>query len=159
MSSTGKTPNYALSQWASGDMLTHGDVNTDNAILDAALKSLADSVSDVGTQLIARSFCRMLTGTYTGTGVFGQGSENTLTFSVQPKLVVIMKADEGYNGHGMNIIVAWGLSTVPRIWLTGDSYTTVKTAYSGNTMTWYNQANEQRQMNVSGTTYAYVAFA
>lgn len=159
MGSSSKTGNYALSQWAAEDTLTHSDVNADNALVDAALKSLSDGISALPAALVGQRFCRVMTGTYTGTGVFGSSGKNSLTFPVTPKLVMILNAQHGFCGIGDCFSALWGLSTAPRLWIDGGQYTNQVAAYSGNTMTWYENSYASRQLNESGTVYAYIAFA
>lgn len=159
MGSSSKTGNYALSQWAAADTLTHGDVNADNALVDAALKSLSDGISALPAALVGQRFCRVMTGTYTGTGVYGPSGKNSLTFPVTPKFVMIMNAQNGFCGIGNCFSALWGLSAGPRLWIAGDQYTNEVAAYSGNTMTWYETTYASRQLNESGTVYAYIAFA
>ena len=40
-----QTPNYRLSRWAGTDCILHGDFNSDNQKIDAALKSNAEAVA------------------------------------------------------------------------------------------------------------------
>ncbi len=44
MASTNKTTNYNLNQWTGTDYLKREDLNSDNEIIDAALKENADSL-------------------------------------------------------------------------------------------------------------------
>jgi len=69
-----------------------------------------------------------------------------------------MHAQHGFCGIGDCFSVRWGLSTAPRLWIDGGQYTNQVAAYSGNTMTWYENSYASRQLNESGAVYAYIAF-
>ena len=75
-------------------------------------------------------------GTYTGTGTFGADNPNTLTFDSAPSIVTIY-------GGGKAIAIS--------------STDTEGTAYiDGTSAKWYADTAEN-QLNVSGTTYSYIA--
>ena len=75
-------------------------------------------------------------GTYTGTGTFGADNPNTLTFDSAPSIVTIY-------GGGKTLAIS--------------STDTEGTAYiDGTSAKWYADTAEN-QLNVSGTTYSYIA--
>lgn len=97
--------------------------------LDKALELIAPVVNP---SIIA-------SGSYTGTGQYGQDNPNTLTFSNQPLMVLI---------YG------------PNISLTISSTNTSATAYiSGTTATWYSTESAEAQLNSNGVEYTYIAIA
>ena len=63
-----QTTNYQLSQWESTDRILMSDFNGDNTKIDAALKANADSIAAVEEELAVRGNCRIVFGSYTGTG-------------------------------------------------------------------------------------------
>lgn len=91
-------------------------------------------------------------GSYKGTGGYGSGSPNTLTFPFTPKVVFINHDasdtvnDEYIWGNGKWVTYVMGSAR---------SYSTVD--LSGNTMTWHCNDGSVQQLNNSGITYRYVA--
>ena len=103
---------------------------------------------------------RIETGSYTGTGTYGQSNPNTLTFSFQPKVVFIE------NKTQTTITAIW--TTAPLINGTvmahcyGRSGNTGVTGYlwltwEGNTLKYYSETNTQQQMNDANQEYNYIA--
>lgn len=85
-----QTSNYQSSQWDAEDRIQREDFNSDNAKVDAALAvakaerdALAAAVADCGN-------CRIVTGSYTGSGLYGASNPNILTFDGKPLLLAIM---------------------------------------------------------------------
>ena len=95
------------------------------------------------------------TGSYVGTGRSGSSNPNTLNFSINPQMLVIMdtaaysvfsimvnpwteatKSNAG--GSGMNVTVTWGETSVS--WYSNDS-----------------SPSPSKQMNISGNRYYYIA--
>ena len=78
-----QTQNYQLSQWESTDRILMSDFNSDNAKLDAALKShdaaltaLEAENTALQTALAGKGNCQIYTTSYTGTGT----GKNSFTF-------------------------------------------------------------------------------
>ena len=67
-----KTANFQLTQWEKTDRIMMEDFNRDNAAIDAALKSSADGVAALQTALASCGNCKIVYGTYTGTGKYGR---------------------------------------------------------------------------------------
>ena len=84
-----ETPNYRLSRWAGTDRIMMEDFNRDNAAIDTALKSNADKAAALQTALASCGNCKIVYGTYTGTGKSGSANPNKLTFSGKPVLVIV----------------------------------------------------------------------
>ena len=119
-------------------------------------------VSGIG---YANGAARIVTGTYTGTGEYGSGSPNTLTFDFVPKLLFIVDGKASYTY--MTLIIpgtySYGMST------TGSSASTVnnvlnsasthrmQTSLSGNTVSWYSKVSAGAQLNTADAVYSYVA--
>lgn len=99
------------------------------------------------------------TGSYVGTGTYGQNNPNSLTFGFEPKLVIIAEASgsgymivfiNGANGRG----ISYGSAT--------SIYTTLSTTWQSKGISWYvnnayNGLNANTQLNSSSSTYYYVA--
>lgn len=114
---------------------------------------------------------RIATGSYTGTGTYGESNPNSLTFAFEPKLVFMFKdklplymnvdTTEAHPVYGTTI----GMTTAYSKSLfniygrrSGDDYYLyAKKSSDGKTLSWYHGAGANDQMNGSGATYQYIA--
>lgn len=99
--------------------------------------------------------CQIYTGSYVGTGTYGQSNPNTLTFPFEPKLVIIS------NG-GQYFAIPFVFdedSQYIRIMSTNSRTGTLVTSWNGKSISWYqSQMGEaDSQLNTNGVTYRYVA--
>ena len=134
------TTNYQLNQWAKTDRIMMDDFNADNAKIDAALAGMP----------------KIVTGTYTGTGAYGQSNANSLTFDFTPKAVLICKQDI-YNAGNAYMFLVSGQSRTAQFNSTGGgdcSYCN----WSGNIVSWYSTYKAASQLNEDGVSYCYVAW-
>lgn len=91
-------------------------------------------------------------GTYTGTGTYGEGNKNELTFSILPKFGIIF-----LSGYTMHISVDGLYSYVTLAAGQSSSSREIKVSVSGNTISWYSTDNAAYQMNVKDSYY-YIFF-
>lgn len=92
--------------------------------------------------------CQVYTGSYVGTGTYGQSNPNSLTFPFEPKVVFV-------RGNGRSIIhMITGCTQAETVKSQGNDY--VVTAWDGNSVSWY-ITDADRQLNMSGQTYYYAA--
>lgn len=99
---------------------------------------------------------KMETGSYTGTGTYGQSTPNTLTFSFEPEIVFLY--ENGNIAHQMAQTMLWRNATVYSYSLGSNRDGNV--TFSGKTVTWFaanNYPNATAQYNDSGQTYTYIA--
>lgn len=102
---------------------------------------------------------KIATGSYTGTGTYGESNPNSLTFGFAPKLVYIYKTNGTYTYQMLCGVGAVRTSTV----YSGDSGTASLSRYSsvmslnGNQLTWYSYDSITAQLNEDGGTYNYIA--
>ena len=100
---------------------------------------------------------KIATGSYVGTGQYGSGHPNELTFDFTPKLVLLfcgVGASIWHTGDMNHTILLWGVTTTLRY--SGSYNNTV--SYSGNTISWYTTANfTDAQLNANNYEYHYVA--
>ena len=127
-----QTTKFHLNQWSPEDYVRRTDFNADNAKVEAALAAAGN--------------CRIVTGSYTGTGKYDQNNPNTLTFQGKPLLVFIVgdrscyamrgcdTADVCYGSTGSSISLTWG----------------------ENTLSWYG-VDALNQLNVGQRVYCYIA--
>ena len=161
-----QTGNYQLSQWESTDRIQMEDFNSDNAKIDAALKANADAIATKAnasalaakadasalTALAATAGnCKIVTGTYTGTGSYGNSNKNTLTFE-NPPMAVFVSATLGRQFAALK-----GSERTRALSHSSDQNDPVYLTWSGNSLSWYGNS-ATIQCNESGTVYRYVAF-
>lgn len=106
--------------------------------------------------LAANGVARAETGSYVGTGTYGEDNPNSLTFGFEPKMVLFTTSGGLTPGDGY-----WNDGG---IWTEGASRILVgnwRNAYftrDGNTLSWYTDTeNAAYQFNTSGKTYYYLA--
>ena len=101
------------------------------------------------------------TGSYVGTGTYGEANPNSLTFGFEPKIVLIKPSTDGtLSKYWMCFTNGLGTSGGGLVWGDG-SYTfgyNVSYSFSGNTVQWYTTDNRSTpQANDAATTYGYIA--
>lgn len=89
---------------------------------------------------------RVQSGSYEGSGLFGQSTPNTLQFSFKPLVVFI--SGEMYD---VAVTAIYGCPTV------NNNQSAISVIWEGNTMVWYNNASQAEQLNLAGVTYHWVA--
>ena len=92
---------------------------------------------------------KLETGSYRGNGQFGEESPNTLSFSGTPQLVVV----QSYAGTGIFVRGVEGLALRANYYAMA---ATLIAAWIDNGVSWFG-SDAQSQLNVSSTTYRYVA--
>lgn len=108
---------------------------------------------------------KIVTGSYVGTGAYGQNNPNTLTFSKTPKMFGIYAVNISSGG---NVTLAANIlqqTVVP--WIVGKTINTTlsdartsKMTFTNNTVSWYSSdagSNAGSQLNSQGWTYYYFA--
>lgn len=102
--------------------------------------------------------CQIYTGSYVGTGTYGEDNPNTLTFPFRPKMWSVVgttRPDTDYYASLSNVcFLPWGLEGNARLY--GSSSLTATISYEDNTVEFYS-SNTSPQLNESGWTYYYVA--
>lgn len=143
------TTNLHLPQWEATDRIMMDDFN--------------DAFDKIDTAVAAAGNCKIAYGTYTGDGQYGSAHPNTLTFDFAPKLLVMLYNDttiigEPYVLRGGIIMAAVGGWIAPTASKNdpADFYAVVSQV-SGNTVSWYSATGADKQSNISGVTYHYVA--
>ena len=124
-----QTSNYQLSQWESTDRILMSDFNGDNAKLDEALGTLAQTVTGHTTALAQKGNCRIEYQTYTGNGA----SARAFTFSGKPRLICIVGSDNYF------LLAAQGISR--SVCYGGGSDEASSAVWSGNGVTLSNSNN------------------
>lgn len=97
------------------------------------------------------------TGSYVGTGTYGQANPNTLTFGFSPKIVWIYRTDGYYISTWAEKNGLWIDSWEYLSYLLDSGSTPIRHAsLSGNTLSWYTSSNATSQLNDS-VVYTYFA--
>ena len=130
------------------------------AVPDEALVAARSLISTA--QSTADSKCKIVSGSYTGTGTYGSVNKNSLTFDGTPKLLIVSSTvSSAYGGSRTypQLIFVYGESGNIASLITSGSevFSSAKVSGSGNTVSWYSADGAAQQLNVSGTKYNYIA--
>ena len=123
---------------------------------------LATARSLISTaQSTADSKCKIISGNYVGTGTYGSGNKNSLTFDNPPKmLIVTTTANASYGdtrSYNLLLYISGFDGLAPsRFTNKTDGFYMVTISGSGNTVSWYSDESSLYQLNVSGVTYNYI---
>ena len=148
-----KTTNYQLPEWEKTDRIQMKDFNDMTATLDAALKANADAAAAASAAVALCGNCRIVTGTYTGSGTYNSSGARTLSFSGKPLAVFILPTDKN-DGIGPLILLhgaPWSTTNI------SNDYYFVRVTGGARSVSWYGTRNENLMANSSGKTYYYVA--
>lgn len=113
-------------------------------------------------QSTADSKCKIVSGSYVGTGTYGGDNKNSLTFDGKPKLLIVSSTvSSAYGGSRTypQLVFVYGQSgSIASLITNGsDIFASATVSRSGNTVSWYSEDASAQQLNVSGTTYNYIA--
>ena len=148
-----KTTNYQLPKWEKTDRIQMKDFNDMTATLDAALKANAAAAAAASAAVALCGNCRIVTGTYTGSGTYNSSGARTLSFSGKPLAVFILPTDKN-DGIGPLILLhgaPWSTTNI------SNDYYFVRVTWGASSVSWYGTRNENLMANSSGKTYYYVA--
>lgn len=128
--------------------------------------------------LIGDKHAKIATGTYSGTGTYGESNPVSLTFSFEPKVLFISSAaavtDTKYRSSALLYCTdadslqtnfyyksQWNKGVYSwEVYAADDNsgmIALMRVQRSGNTVSFYNGSNEHAQLNSSGVTWRYVA--
>lgn len=100
---------------------------------------------------------KIVTGSYVGTGTYGQSNPCKLTFDFAPKMLIFWGSGTATSTYSSShpAILRWGGTTL----VTVSSYGANTFSYDGNTVSWYLSYGDSAdsQWNASGNTYYYTA--
>ena len=130
------------------------------AVPDEVLAAARSLISTA--QSTADSKCKIVSGSYTGTGTYGSNNKNSLTFDGKPKLLIVSSTvSSAYGGKRTypQLIFVYGESGDIASLITSGSevFASATVSGSGNTVSWYSADAAAQQLNVSGTKYNYIA--
>lgn len=131
-------------------------VDSDGNIHEQQEYNTPVSTTDVQGNLIVIG-TQIATGSYVGTGTYGQNNPNSLTLNFKAKIMIVARHgnDMGDQFNEMLIMSYAALAGIGII----ESHQGIQNGYvlslSGNTHNWYAQ-NAGIQMNLSGVVYDYI---
>ena len=107
--------------------------------------------------------CQYETGSYVGTGTYGSSSPSSLTFSFEPKIVVIFRVKGNSapdfnvsDSHNSPLFMINGGNGITQSEYNSAYWGYNKSQWEGNIVKWYSESANM-QKNLSGSTYNYVA--
>lgn len=114
---------------------------------------------------------RIATGSYTGTGAYGESNPNSLTFDFAPKVILLLGAFDsmwgsmlGKKDYGSNTIMVLDTMTTEYAQRQGfinsnkaDYNNYGRKSSDGKTVEWYSTISASTQCNISGVNYHYIA--
>ena len=143
-----QTSHYQLNQYEASDRILHGDFNSDNQKIDAALKAHADILAHSGN-------CKIVLGSYTGDGTYGAANPRTLTFDGKPFFVAIHTKVYSLGGSDRLLLVRgadWGYAK-------DEDHTNYRcnVTWGDRSVTWYPDSRAYGGANGDGVVYCYIA--
>ena len=143
------TSNYQLPTWVETDRIQMDDFNDMTDKIDAALGEQSETLAEHTAAIAELGNCAVYTSSYTGTGTYGEGNPNTLTFPDKPVLVLVV----GGSSLGVSTYGSGGLINLR----SGNSfYCDATWSADGKTLSWYG-SNDLPQMNSRNENYRVVS--
>ncbi len=138
-------------------------LKTTKAEIKAALEEAGQSVGDVfdtypaAIRAVVSSGAKIVTGSYVGTGTYGESNPNSLTFDFEPKFVLIFWAEAGNANNGMAYLTDEGGCSYKPAGSNGQWFyvSEITVTVANNVITWYS-TSIQSQMN-GAAMYRYFA--
>lgn len=93
---------------------------------------------------------RISSGSYSGTNVYGKNNPNSLTFDFEPKLIFVGGRYQFWAINGFYFSILFGSSSL------GSQYI-IQMLWEGNTVKWYSTESADKQLNLQGSQYFYIA--
>ena len=152
------TKNYQLNLWEPSDTFLRAEFNADNEKLDAALaqKANASALNSLVQTVAGKGNCSIVTGSYTGTGEYGEEHPCVLDFaqSVGKPPLLLYVAPEG-GGSSMMLACRGQKASYPFLLDHYWGYGLVQLTWTGTGVIWYQSHNAQYQLNIENTVYRY----
>ena len=169
------TQTYGLNQWALSDSVVMADFNQDNLKTEQALLALKEELKGADRELeqtLTAALPKFAMGSYVGTGTKGAENPKSLTFTFEPKLLIVTlqplstnSMTNSLSGHesvrplvairgASTAAVSYGSGSYPRAYM-------INLTWSGKTVSWYTGLDTLDsaflQFNASDATYRYLA--
>lgn len=147
------TEHYGLCQWEATDQVLRTEFNEDNAKVEAALGSLEQTVKAHTEALAQCGNCKIVYGSYTGTGMYGSDNATRLEFEHKPLIVAIMPRSP--NG-ALACLGFWAVRGCPFLFTDTQNNSSIGLSWEEHALSWQ-ASNSYYQYNAGGTIYYYVA--
>ena len=164
-----RTTNYALPTWEKSDFIQMSDFNDLTQKTDAALKANADAAqalqsgkadgaaTSAALAALTKNLgttgknCRFSTGSYVGTGGYGQANARSLQFDFVPFLVFI-SSDNAHSSIGQSFLIR------PFTQAEGQDGNKLLVTWTAHGVSWYTEKTiSTAQNNRKDCTYQYFA--
>jgi hypothetical protein len=150
-------------------------LKTTKAEIKAALEEAGQSVGDVfdtypaAIRAVVSSGTKISTGSYVGTGTYGESNPNSLTFEFAPKLLFMTMAKNpevkyfydlyhvGCNPLDCTILNTEYQENIGFYDTTYNNYSYAKKSADGKTINWYSKGKVSDQLNELNYRYYYFA--
>ena len=120
---------------------------SDQPTMDAFNQKFQEAINDAVSKGL-----KVETGTYIGTGTYGESNPTSISFSKTPELIFVSGLP-GENTHGPFFAIKDGQGVNVGY---GSETQTMNDVVWGKTVSWYTTTNERVQMNESGRKYVYI---
>ncbi len=140
------TQHYGLHQWEPEDPFLRTDFNEDFQKIDAALEGVAVKTVNV------------VSGSYIGTGEYGEAAPNQLSLPFVPALVILVADAVRMLASGTVFLRGQNYSAGIGVAYSDWSALNLTVSWNENTLSWYCE-DAGDQLNKEGITYRYFALA
>ena len=143
------TSKYQFKLIEGTDSFSPGPLNDNMEMVEEQFEAVEEEFSEVMTNLgSGGNTARISCGSYVGTGTYGAGNPNTLTFDFRPLLLIW--GDPVYDQY-TTVVCMRGRDNQP------GPNGRITTIWGNNSVSWYHNSSAQEQANSSGVSYPYVA--
>lgn len=143
------TSKYQFKLIEGTDDFSPGPLNDNMEMVEEQFEAVEEEFSEVMTNLgSGGNTARIIYGSYVGTGTYGAGNPNTLTFDFRPLLLIW--GDPVYDQY-TTVVCMRGRDNQP------GPNGRIATIWGNNSVSWYHNSSAQEQANSSGVSYPYVA--
>ena len=144
-----QTSKYQFKLIEGTDDFSPGPLNDNMEMVEEQFEAVEEEFSEVMTNLgSGGNTARIIYGSYVGTGTYGAGNPNTLTFDFRPLLLIW--GDPVYDQY-TTVVCMRGRDNQP------GPNGRIATIWGNNSVSWYHNSSAQEQANSSGVSYPYVA--
>ena len=144
-----QTSKYQFKLIEGTDDFSPGPLNDNMEMVEEQFEAVEEEFSEVMTNLgSGGNTARIIYGSYVGTGTYGAGNPNTLTFDFRPLLLIW--GDPVYDQY-TTVVCMRGRDNQP------GPNCRIATIWGNNSVSWYHSSSAQEQANSDGITYHYVA--
>lgn len=133
--------------------------NAKKITMDSLTKYIRNDLADYIGINLQSGLAKIQTGNYVGTGTYGSGHPNSITFDFAPKIAWCAGALSAIHLSDYNTMVFMPLvkTSYQSYGGFGEGSPLGKLSEDGKTLSWYSTVSAEKQFNVNGTTYYWFA--